>query len=170
MRYLLIGALIILAGCYSTNKATKDLNKIQNKYPELLASKAMQLFPVVERIDSFEVVKWRNSIINELEIDTLIITDTIDCDILKRREEKYIKTILNLRRAIVNPKTVIKYISDSTRTYLLKKELEKANADVNKFRKNYDLMIKLALAFLIALVLSLIAHIVRYYLNNDRKR
>jgi hypothetical protein len=47
----------------------------------------------------------------------------------------------------------------------MRKELTSAKAEADKYRKNYDVMIKLALAFLAALVLSLVVHIIRYYLK-----
>jgi hypothetical protein len=167
MRWLAIVSVVFLYGCYVPRKAERHLAKIQNKYPELLASKAMQLYPIVERIDSFEVVKWRDSILEVTNIDTTEILDTlwIDCEFIKKKEKKYQQTIENLRTAISNPTTIIKYINDSTKLYLMRKELTSAKAEADKYRKNYDVMIKLALAFLAALVLSLVVHIIRYYLK-----
>jgi len=167
MRLFAILSLVFLYGCYVPRKAERDLSKIQRKYPELLASKAMQLYPVVERIDSFEVVKWRDSILEITRIDTSEILDTlwVDCVFLQEKEKKYKETILSLRKAVSNPSTIIKYINDSTRLYLMNQEINKSKAEAEKYHKNYDLMMKLALAFLGALVLSLIVHIVRYYIK-----
>lgn len=165
MRLIALLILLSLLGCFTPRKAERQLNRIERNQPDLLAHRAMKLYPIVERIDSFEVVRWRDSILELHTLDTLTDTLITDCDLFTQKERQYRDKIKALRSAISKPVTIIKYINDSTKLYLLRKELAISQRDFHKYRKNYEIMMKLSLVFLACLVLSLIVHLIRYYLK-----
>jgi len=162
MKYLLI--ILFCYGCYLPKRAERQLNKVQNKYPELLAKKSIELYPIKQRIDSVEFVKWKDSIIYVLSTtnDTInnINFDTINnCTQFKKR-----LSIANelLKRKVIPSKIV--YIEDSSKIFILNNELQKSNAARDKYMAKYLFWIKFSICILIILVLLLAILLIRSYL------
>jgi len=161
MKYLLI--ILLCYGCYLPKRAERQLNKVQNKYPELLAKKSIELYPIKERIDSIEFVKWKDSIIYVLSTTSDTITnfsiDTIsNCTQLKKR-----LSIANelLRRKVIPSKIV--YIEDSSKIFILNNELQKSNVARDRYMGKYLFWIKFSVCILIILVLLLVLLLIRSY-------
>jgi len=161
MRYLLI--ILLLWSCYLPKRAERQLDKVQSKYPELLAKKSAELYPIKQRIDSVEFVKWKDSIIYVLSTTSDTITnisiDTIsDCTQLKKR-----LSIANelLRRKVIPSK--IAYIEDSSKIFILNKELQKSNVARDKYMSKYLFWIKFSVCILIILVLLLAILLIKSY-------
>ena len=161
MRYLLI--ILLLYGCYLPKRAERQLDKVQSKYPELLAKKSIELYPIKQRIDSVEFVKWKDSIIYVLSTtnDTInnINFDTINnCIKLEKR-----LSIANelLRRKVIPSKIV--YIEDSSKIFILNNELQKSNAAKDRYMGKYLFWVKFSICILIILVLLLAILLIRSY-------
>ena len=161
MRYLLI--ILFCYGCYLPKRAERQLNKVQSKYPELLAKKSVELYPIKQRIDSVEFVKWKDSIIYVLSTtnDTInnINFDTINnCIKLEKR-----LSIANelLRRKVIPSKIV--YIEDSSKIFILNNELQKSNAARDRYMTKYLFWVKFSICILIILVLLLAILLIKSY-------
>jgi len=161
MRYLLI--ILFCYGCYLPKRAERQLDKIQSKYPQLLAKKSAELYPIKQRIDSVEFVKWKDSIIYVLSTtnDTInnINFDTINnCIKLEKR-----LSIANelLRRKVIPSKIV--YIEDSSKIFILNNELQKSNAAKDRYMGKYLFWVKFSICILIILVLLLAILLIRSY-------
>lgn len=79
---LFITALAMIAGCYTERRATKQVLKAENHYPEVLASICGNHFPPVEGKDSIRVY------IPGKVIEGKPKYITVDCDSLKKSESK----------------------------------------------------------------------------------
>lgn len=171
--YLKILLIVMISGCYSVQKAEKEINKAQVNYPALVAKKSLEFYPCTYKVitDTFDVVKWR------LQVDSIIKTDTIylneitlkecvDLAAIKKvndrlRADISNKGILisNLRKAInqvpVVYKTVI--VKDSAASYLLEKDLTAAKGSLDKTKekvveRNNNIMLLLIILFFSLLV------------------
>jgi hypothetical protein len=152
MRFLYIG-LIFLYGCYTPSKADKDLAKIQNKYPEKFTEMAAKLYPVKERVDSIPYIQWRDSIISIT--DTLHDTARIECG-------KLTKIIRDIRTKIVQAPPIIKWMEDSSRLHLIGVQLSKEKQESEKYRSRWENWMRISIVFLVLLLISLIAQLIRH--------
>ena len=163
MKYLLI--ILFCYGCYLPKKAERQLNKVQSNYPELLAKKSVELYPIKERIDSVEFVKWKDSIIYVLSTTSDTITnisiDTIsDCS----QFEKRLKIANELLRRKSIPSKIV-YIEDSSKIFILNNELQKLNTARDKYMAKYLFWVKFSICILIILVLLLAILLIKSYLK-----
>ena len=152
MRFLFI-ALFFVYGCYTPSKADKELAKIQHKYPEKLVEKAKELYP--SRIDSFSYIEWRDSIVKEFYQDTLHDSVLIPCEQLK-------KVITKFKTRIVQAPAVVIYREDTIRLSLISSQFENQKQMAEKFRTRWENWMRISIVFLILLLLSLIAQIIRH--------
>ena len=162
MRYLL---LLLLVGCYSVKKAEKDINKIQQKHPEVLAKKSAELFPIRHYTDSSKFVKYIDSI-NEI-IDSQIVTltdtiyDTINCNKVKKELKNSYKFIKGLQENLNNIPVIVEKVEDSAKIFLCQSEYSKLVIDRDKYRKRCELFKTFMIWILVCLILSLIGHIIK---------
>lgn len=164
MRYLF---LLLLVGCYTAKKAEKDINKIQEKHPEVLAKKAASLYPIKNHIDSSEFVNYLEQI--NMKIDSILVKDTIidtikfnpDCIKIKKELRNSYKFIKGLQETMNNIPQIIEYKEDSAKIYLCQSEYNKLSKDRDKYRSKCELFKTLMIWILIFLILSLIGHIIK---------
>lgn len=145
----------------------KQVTEVQKKYPKAFAKKAAELYPVKERIDSIEVTKWKDSIVTiiETQVDTLLDTAWISCEKLQKQRDKYKYLLLSLKGKVIHSPAVIKYMEDTLYLNSIRDELKTANAEKEKYHKRYDNWLKVSIAFLLILILSLLAHLIRNFLK-----
>lgn len=163
MKYLLI--ILFCYGCYLPKRAERQLNKVQNKYPELLAKKSVELYPIKQRIDSVEFVKWKDSIIYVLSTTNDTITN-INFDTINNctKLEKRLKIANELLRRKSIPSKIV-YIEDSSKIFILNNELQKSNAARDKYMNKYLFWVKFSVCILIILVLLLAILLIKSYLK-----
>ena len=159
MKYLLL--IFICYGCYLPKKAERQLNKVEKYYPELVAKKSKELYPVTERIDSVEFVKWKDSI-------SYVITSTSDTFINYHVDTnnyggKYERRLKSLILLLKNAPAKIVYLEDSAKIYLINSELKKSNIEKSKYEKKYLFWIQFSICILILLVLLLAALLFKSY-------
>ena len=89
LKYLLI--LLLLPGCYTAKKATEQIKKADNKFPEVVAKLARDKYPCTDLLKNDTAVIWRDSVVfidcpeiapNEFE-RVVIKTDTVNNVITK---------------------------------------------------------------------------------------
>lgn len=164
MRYIF---LLLLVGCYTAKKAEKDINKIQEKHPQVLAKKAASLYPIKYHIDSSEFVNYLEQI--NIKIDSMLVKDTIidtikfypSCEKVKKELRNSYKFIKGLQQTLNNIPQVIEYREDSAKIYLCQSEYNKLSKDRDKYRNRYELFKTICIWILVFLILSLIGHIIK---------
>jgi hypothetical protein len=163
-RYKAIGLVIltlivILSGCYTPEKATKQADKALSKYPDKIAPKFREVFPCeVMKIDT--VHDWQNS------------TVYVDCP---PQPEKQTDTLYIPSKPIRVPATVkveritiTKTIKDSAEIFALKDTIADLKNKVFTYKTKYENCEKLRaeeserykspLYLLLALILSVLAN------------
>lgn len=155
MKLIAVISLMFLMGCYVPRKAQRDLTKVQSKYPEMLAAKVQELYPIRERIDSIYFTKYRDSILQIT--DTITEIDTIRCPEVKSYQQK----IIYLRGAIRNIPGPTKYLKDTAGLYLINAEMERLKSEAKVNQSSSSFWMRFGIWILVALVLSLIVHIFR---------
>lgn len=190
-RLLLLPLLIIFIGCYNIKKAEKQLNKANEKFPELVAEKTKKWYPCKEveiKTDSSAYKKWLAVIDSILQsgkdtvivtdVDTLEITTPGDCSKFKNtiaalssQLDKANKTINLIKNKVtIAPAvhdTIIKIDSASIFSLLKKneqltKEKEDAHKEKDKYIKKYNNSLIFAISLLIALIISIILNLIKY--------
>ena len=61
MRYLLIA--LLLCGCYTQKKATEQVNKANDKFPEVVAKLARDKYPCTDLLKPDTAVIWKDTIV-----------------------------------------------------------------------------------------------------------
>ena len=168
-KYLAIFFLLGVLGCYTAKKADRQLNKAKINYPNLVADKMALWYPYIQnkgKSDSSEynVLKSQLDSLNRLKIDyTDIKSDTIcKYDTIK----KYDTLLKRYKEIIYKYRTIFKTIPAIHDTVIVSSNAEKEIIQrmINEredAHKRYDISSKLNIWFLIALIISLIVHILR---------
>jgi hypothetical protein len=163
MRFILFNIIVLFSGCLSVKKAEKQLNNINNKFPELIAEKTSKWFPCitsVETIDSTEYNAWI------CIIDSIKNSQTIPKTLLDSIKEKNaaMRDIISVSRQIVNGKYsdgtnfIEGFIGNSsskrneitqtleafeeTRTILLSSFEKISEEDYNDIQRSYEISIE----------------------------
>lgn len=172
MRYLFI--LLFFASCYTAKKAEKDIDKAQEKYPEVMAKKSSQYYPcgwLVMELDSTEKVKWStfvdsiNGVIYKYKTDTIV--EVKDCTesnkLLKKKIKEQSEFIDGLQFALNNVPVIEKYVlvQDSAKMKLKQFEIDNLNKEILGNRKSFNQRTSMLIWALILFIISLIAHILR---------
>jgi len=145
MKYSII-FLFFLYGCMSPKKAEKQLNKLQIKYPEVVAKKnaiwnPCKPFKLVSDSSAYKLYIQKLDSLNGLyidNIDTIIVNNTI------KSFDTIIKdcpTILNKYRKVIYNVPIIHdtiKILDMSQINALKYELENCNAESKKYHIKYE--------------------------------
>ena len=152
MKRLLMMVLMI-SGCYTSNKANKDINKAYDNYPETVAAFARDKFPCKEtNIDSavkveydFIEIKCPDQAEPVQVIDTLYLTKP-------SRPKTYIVYKDKFVAIPTTTKTITKIVRDSSCEILLKKSVDGQQILVRKNEKQAEwikwLLILLAVSFI----------------------
>lgn len=186
MRYSQILFLFFLIGCYTERNATKDLEKAQIKYPEIVAKKTTQWYPCLQiqtKSDSSFYKKWIKAIdsLNKYYLnykpDTLIVVDTIlkidsaNCTQLYKNNitlsnrlnrANVMISVLNdkIREVPVIHDTIIKIDSAALKVY--GNRIEVLSAEKDKLYKKYVNVLWWVISLLIPLIISIIINIIKF--------
>ena len=125
----------LLLGCYTTQKANRQLNKAQLNFPELVAKKSAEWFPCkTGKIfsDSSEYIRWIeqfNTIDTIYSFDTIISTkiDTI-------------KLVKDCPKALIRYKQLIKQAPAIHDTFIINNDaqISSLNYQIDDYRKKYE--------------------------------
>jgi hypothetical protein len=169
-KYIYIPFLIV--GCYSIKKATKELNKAHDAYPEVVAKKTSEWYPCVPleiKSDSSQYKAWLRSFdsINGLYFGLMSqLPDTFNIEVHDTIKEKCLD-----RKAIVKYREVLKkmpsihdtiYKLDSSRNFIAVKEKEDCEKDRLNIMKQYLKYKDYLMWALFIMFLSLILNVVQY--------
>ena len=160
MKYLFFVS-IFLVGCFTEQKANKQLSRIEQRYPILISEKCSELFKPLVIKDTSVITEYIQKIDTFLSIntDTLIVTDTIKKDCSKSVKELVIK-LQNANRFIQvlksdlqnNPPYIVKNIIDSSKVFSLTKQRDIALKDKEDYRTRNEVMNKVCIWLLIILI------------------
>ena len=157
-------ALLLLGGCYSQFKATKQVGKALANYPQMVAKIALDSFPCdVIRIDTFISVK--DSIIECIPIENFTtMVDTLP-PTLSAKINKY-------GRAKVNTFYITRTVESTAKLSIAKARIDSAAVVIRELQTNKDALTgRLAkkgkiiwwlIAFMIGLSTPYMIRIVRY--------
>jgi hypothetical protein len=156
MRVIIL--LLLLSGCYSAKKAERQMNKAQINFPEVVATKSALWYPCIPiktTSDSSQYKYWFDTInvLNDLRIDTIYQTDTIQ---LLKYNQRLVYKYRNIYKTLpVIHDTIVKQ-SMAEQTII-----QQLIADREKAHKKYENSTKLNIWLLIALLISIIVHFFR---------
>ena len=162
MKYLCF--LFFLWGCYLPKTAEKQISKAQKHYPELVAKKASELYPV--NTDSVEFIKWKlqvDTLVNLIEYDrfihdTLRINTQCGENFKKRYDfQKWLNQ--ELKKKIQEVKPIV--IKDSAETFRLRSEVNRLQSLNDRIRNKCSIISWILVSFFILFLLYLIAYILK---------
>jgi hypothetical protein len=174
MKYLFFVS-IFLVGCFTEQKANKQLSRIEQRYPILISEKCSEKFPPIILKDTSKITQYIEKINTFLSTntDTLLVTDTIkkDCSIsvkelvLKlQNANKFIQLLkVDLQN---NPPYIIKNIIDSAKVFSLTKQRDIALKDKEDYRTRNEVMNKVCI-WLLIIIIVLISYI---YINETKSK
>ena len=151
-----------MQGCYTQKKAERSLNKAQINFPELVAEKSSLWYPCIQFKGTSDSSQYKSFVkqidsLNELKIDSIYFYDTLTkfdtivklkkCQDLVTKYRTIYKNLPAIHDTIIMVSTADKY----TIKYL-ENEREESH-------KRYDRSTKLNIWLLLALIVSLLAHL-----------
>lgn len=171
-------------GCLTPKKSEKEIDKIHQKFPEILAKKSSYYFPCGWKIinmnnqEEARINKIFDSLNKEIiiEVDTIqkliYCTDTItDISKIEKLKNQLFNTtnfIKSLQKSL-NSKSFIVYknveVTDSAQLFDLKNETIVSKNGLEKYRNRYENLLKISIWLIIALAISLLLNINRYKLS-----
>lgn len=160
LKYLLFLS-IILVGCFTEQKANKQLSRIEERYPILISEKCSEKFPPTIIKDSLKITQFISRIDTFLSINTntIIVTDTIKKDCSKSVKELVLKLqnankFINVLKVDLqnNPPYIIKNIIDSAKVFSLTKQRDIALKDREDYRTRNEVMNKVCIWLLIVII------------------
>lgn len=142
MRILLI--LLFFCSCYNSKKAAKQIDKANDKYPELVAELARDKYPCTDLLTPDTTVIYKDSLVfvdvecpEVIPAEVVIKTDTVN-NIITRTVRVPVHLPIQIR-------TINKWYEDSAKLKLLTITLNKANtANVKLNEVNVSLSDKVA--------------------------
>lgn len=150
-------AFLLLGGCYSQYKATKQVNKALARYPQVVAKIALDSFPCdVIRIDT--VISESDTIVEYREINnftTLVDTFVITKKLYVKMPYKtvYITKVVESTAKL----TILNARIDSANFVIC--ELQKSNAELTKKVASKNKAIWWFIALVVGLLLPYVIHI-----------
>jgi hypothetical protein len=166
LKYLLFLS-IILVGCFTEQKANKQLSRIEKRYPILISEKCSEKFPPTIIKDSLKITQFISRIDTFLSIntDTFLVNDTIKKDCSKSVKELVLKLqnankFINVLKGDLqnNPPYIIKNIIDSAKVFSLTKQRDIALKDREDYRTRNEVMNKVCI-WLLIIIIVLISYI-----------
>ena len=119
-------AFLLLGGCYSQFKATKQVNKALANYPQIVAKIALDSFPCdVIRIDT--IITVRDSIVECLPIENFTTLSQIDTIFGTRFVKFPIRTTY-----------ITKVVESTAKLVIIKASLDSANKAILELQKSKD--------------------------------
>jgi len=161
---------LVIVGCYNVKKATKQLNKANDNYPEIVAKKTAEWYPCIpydHKTDSSEYKLWLKSFdsINNLYLGSLSLAPAV---LYSEVHDTIVGKCLD-KKAIIQYKEVIKrmppihdtiYKIDSSKNFIVAKEKKDCEADrldiLKKYLKFKSYLIWLLIALCMSMCLNLI--------------
>jgi PBP1b-binding outer membrane lipoprotein LpoB len=152
-------AILLLGGCYSQYKATKQVSKALANYPQIVARIALDSFPCdVIRIDT--IITVRDSIVECLPIENFTTLSQIDTIYGTKKvfvrlpiKTSYITRIVESTAKL----TIINVQLDSVNNVI--RELQKSNDELSKKIANKNKAIWWFIALVVGLLLPYVIHI-----------
>ena len=151
MKYLLFLLCFVLSSCFTMQKAKMKMDKIEDKYPELLANKCAYKYPVVYKIDTINFTDFINSVDSfyDFKLDTITKNDTIYKTKLKE-SKSFIKEVI-----YKHTPTIIKIVTDSAKVFSYQVKLDTSIKEKEKYKNLYDVWFKIAIGLFIMLLISI---------------
>lgn len=170
MKYIYLS--IFIVGCYSAKKATKDLNKAHDTYPEVVAKKTSEWYPcipLVTKTDSNQYKEWLRKFdsLNNLYFGAISqLPDTFNIEVHDTIKEKCLdrKAITKFREVLIKMPAIHDtiYKLDSSRNFLVAKGKDDCEKDrlsiMNKYLRYKDYL----LWALFVMFVSIIFNIIQY--------
>ena len=155
-------AFLLLGGCYSQFKATKQVNKALASYPQIVAKIALDSFPCdVIRVDT--IISVKDSIVECAPIENFTTLSQIDTIIVTKKvfvklpiKTNYITRIVESTAKL----TIINVQLDSVNNVI--RELQKVKDELTGKVTRKNKTIWWLIAFMIGLSLPYMIRIVRY--------
>lgn len=154
IRYLLL--IIFLSSCLSSQKADRQLSRIEKEHPVKIAKFARQKYPcIIKKVDT--TITYVDTTI-VIDCDTVInVVDTIVDTITKERiiiKERKVKVPVR-----VEAPSIIKYIEDSSSIRICIEENKKLQAIIDKQKKTkeqFNIWFVISIFLVTALLMSLL--------------
>ena len=149
---------LILSSCLSQQKATKQINKIKDKYPAVVSKKAAEWFPCKTIKVKSDSVRYKTVIRRIKNIDTTYLMDTLfrlDTILIEKNCTKVLykyREVLKEVPAIHD--TIIKI--DSANVFTLTYERDAALLDKSKMEVRYKVFLKISIFLFLILLLALL--------------
>ena len=149
---------VVFGSCYTPQKANKDLNKANDKYPTEVAKFTRQHFPCIttDSIYSADTLYKYLSVICPPDTSQ---TDTIYLDKIVNKTNTKTRVIAIPSKTI----TITKRIEDSAQVNIIQSQLNIANQNLEKYRTRMEKKSEWIKWLLIALIVSLIANFILLY-------
>lgn len=151
MKYYLFLFCFVLSSCFTMHQAKMKMDKIETKFPELLANKCADKFPIVYKIDTINFTDFINSVDSfyDFKIDTVVNNDTI-YKTKFQESKKFIKEVI-----YKHTPTIIKIVTDSAKIFSYQVKLDNCNKEKEKYKNLYDVWFKIAIALFIILLITI---------------
>ncbi len=159
--YKILVAAFLLGGCYTQNKAVKQVNKALGSYPEIVAKIALDSFPCdVIRIDTnISVFNYDTTLLVDCPVrDTISVHDTVLNSVLKKVKLQY-KTVYITKSIESTAKLTIlnaRFDSLTKVTTSIQKSNEDLTSKVGRKNKVIYWLIALLIGFSIPYLIKLI--------------
>lgn len=166
MRLLLLSVCLFLSSCYTQQKASNQISKANEKFPEVVAKQTALWYPckpIKSVSDSSKYKVWKKKLdsLNGLKIDSVLITDTCylfdtivknklltDCQKIVTKYREVIKSLPAIHDTIIE--------IDSANVFNLTYERDSALLDKSKMEVRYKVFRKISIflfLFIVALLL-----------------
>jgi len=155
MNKCLLLALVCLGSCYTPSKAKKELNKANDKYPQIVAGFTREKFPCIQK--SSDTTTTTDTLFQYVNVDcptdtSLTKGDTIYLDKIKTQT----RTIRTLVAVPQQTKVINHYIEDSAKIKVMTYDNEQCNKKLEKETAKAEKYWYWDKRLLIALIISLI--------------
>lgn len=157
-KFLLLG-LVCLGSCYTPSKAKKELNKANDKYPQLVAGFTREKFPCIEK--KADTTITTDTLFQYINVDcptdtSLTKGDTIYIDKV-RTQTKTIKVAVPQQTKIIN-----RYIEDSAKIKVMEYDNEQCSKKLERETAKAETRFKWNMKLLIALIISMLLNIILF--------
>jgi len=130
MKYLLL--IFILTGCYTQKKATEQVEKANDKFPEVVAKLARDKYPCKDLLKPDTTTIYQDSLIFvEVECPD-VPTEVIRIDTVNNVITRTVRVPVNMP---VQIRTVTKWYEDSAKLKLFTLQVESLQADTASLRQ-----------------------------------
>ena len=149
---------LILSSCLSQQKATKQINKIKDKYPAVVSKKAAEWFPCKTIKVKSDSVRYKTVIRRIKNIDTTYLMDTLfrlDTILIEKNCTKVLYKYREVLKEIPAVHDTIIQI-DSAKLFTLTYERDSALLDKSKMEIRYKVFLKISIFLFLILLLALL--------------